>query len=106
LRAAFLLDLLRFMNLTRRQQHALQSICDTFAPASDGWPSASELGIPGSIAKALDFNPRSGERAQFLQLLDVWDTHLHSLLTVGGLRFPRFLGKRGSAFYFPGQTAD
>jgi choline dehydrogenase-like flavoprotein len=88
LRAAFLLDLLRFMNLTRRQQHALQSICDTFAPASDGWPSASELGIPGSIAKALDFNPRSGERAQFLQLLDVWDTHLHSLLTVG--RWPPF----------------
>jgi long-chain-alcohol oxidase len=69
------------MNLTPRQQRALRSICDTFAPASSGWPSASELGIPAAIAKALDLNPRSGERAQFLQLLDVWDSHLHSLLT-------------------------
>jgi len=71
------------MNLTLRQQHTLQSICDTFAPASDNWPSASELGIPASIVNALDLNPRPGERAQFLQLLDLWDTHLHSLLTVG-----------------------
>src|SRR5580692_4722071 len=73
------------MNLTPRQQLALQSICDTFAPAStqDGWPSACGLGIPAAIAKALDFNPRSRERAQFLQLLDLWDSHLHSLLTAG-----------------------
>jgi long-chain-alcohol oxidase len=72
------------MNLTPRQQRALQSICDTFAPpwSSAGWPSASELGIPAAIARALDLNPRSGERAQFLQLLDLWDSHLHSLLTV------------------------
>ena len=72
------------MNFTPRQQRALQSICDTFAPPSPsaGWPSASELGIPAAIAKALDLNPRSGERAQFLQLLDLWDSHLHSLLTV------------------------
>ncbi len=69
------------MNFTPRQQHALHSICDTFAPASAGWPSASELGIPVAIAKALEFNPRRGERAQFLQLLDLWDSHLHSLLT-------------------------
>jgi long-chain-alcohol oxidase len=73
------------MNLTPRQQLALRSICDTFAPAStqDGWPSACGLGIPAAIAKALDFNPRSRERAQFLQLLDLWDSHLHSLLTAG-----------------------
>jgi len=72
------------MNLTPHQRRALQSICDTFAPPSPsaGWPSASELGIPAAIAKALDLNPRSGERAQFLQLLDLWDSHLHSLLTV------------------------
>jgi long-chain-alcohol oxidase len=70
------------MNLSPRQQRALQSICDTFAPASDHWPSASEMGIPAAIARALDLNPRSGERAQFLQLLDLWDSHLHSLLTV------------------------
>src|SRR5271155_2234052 len=70
------------MNLSPRQQRALQSICDTFAPPADHWPSASEMGIPAAIAQALDLNPRSGERAQFLQLLDLWDSHLHSLLTV------------------------
>ena len=71
------------MNLTPRQQRALQSICDTFLPPSADWPSASEFGIPAAIAKALDRNPRPGERTQFLQLLDLWDSHLHSLLTIG-----------------------
>jgi long-chain-alcohol oxidase len=71
------------MDLSSRQQRALQSICDTFAPASAGWPSAFDLGIPDAIAKALDLNPRPGERAQFLKLLDIWDSRLHSLLTVG-----------------------
>jgi long-chain-alcohol oxidase len=71
------------MNLTSRQQRALESICDTFAPRSADWPSACEVGIPAAIAKALDLNPRPGERAQFLELLDLWDSHLHSLLTVG-----------------------
>lgn len=73
------------MNLTPRQQHALVSICDTFLPAAEDWPSACELNIPSAIAGALDFNPRSDDRAQLLQLLDLWDSQLHSLLTVGRL---------------------
>jgi choline dehydrogenase-like flavoprotein len=71
------------MKLSSRQQHALESICETFAPAADGWPSASELGIPGALAAALDFNPRSNEKKQFLQLLDIWDSRLHALFTAG-----------------------
>ena len=71
------------MNLTSRQQKALEAICDTFAPASAGWPSARELGIPAAIANALEFNPRREERAQFVQLLDLWNSHLHGLVTVG-----------------------
>jgi long-chain-alcohol oxidase len=71
------------MDLTPRQQRALQSICDTFAPPAGDWPSGSELGIPAAMAQAIDLNPRPGERAQFLQLLDIWDSHLHSLLSVG-----------------------
>lgn len=71
------------MQLSFRQQHALRSICDTFAPAADGWPSASELGIPEALASAFDFNPRSTDRKQFLQLLDFWDMRLHSLLSLG-----------------------
>jgi long-chain-alcohol oxidase len=74
------------MNLTPRQQRALESICETFLPKAEGWPSASELRIPGAITGALDFNPRANDRAQFLQLLDLWDSRLHSLLTVGRLK--------------------
>ena len=76
------------MNLSSRQQRALHSICDTFAPAGDGWPSASELGVPSAIVAAMAASPRSLDRAQFLQLLTLWDSHVHSLLTIG--RFERF----------------
>src|SRR5258708_25121462 len=34
----------------------------------------------------MDFNPRKKDRAQLLQLLDLWDSSLHSLFTVGRLR--------------------
>jgi long-chain-alcohol oxidase len=71
------------MKLTPRQQRSLQSICDTFAPPAPGWPSASELGVPEAIAEAMDFNPRLGDRRQFLQLLNFWDSQLHSLFTIG-----------------------
>jgi choline dehydrogenase-like flavoprotein len=71
------------MNLTPRQQHALKAICDTFAPQGDGWPSASELGVPEAIAAAMDLNPRLGDAAQFRQLLDFWDSRLHSFIAIG-----------------------
>ncbi|HEY2350878.1 MAG TPA: GMC family oxidoreductase N-terminal domain-containing protein [Candidatus Acidoferrum sp.] len=71
------------MNLTPRQQLALKAICDTFAPQGDGWPSASELGVPEAIAAAMDLNPRPGDAAQFRQLLDFWDSRLHSFIAIG-----------------------
>ena len=74
------------MNLTLRQQSALENICETFLPCAEGWPSALELGIPEAIAGALDFNPRSKDRAQFFQLLDFWDSSLHGLFTIGKLK--------------------
>ena len=74
------------MNLTLRQQRALESICETFLPPADGWPSALELGIPEAIAAAMDFNPRPKDRAQLLQLLDLWDSSLHGLFTIGHLK--------------------
>src|ERR1700731_4432473 len=74
------------MKLSSRQQRVLQSICDTFAPAENDWPSASELGIPAAIVSGLDFNPREADRAQFLQLLDLWDSRLHGLLAGGRLK--------------------
>jgi choline dehydrogenase-like flavoprotein len=74
------------LNLTLRQQSALENICETFLPCAEGWPSALELGIPEAIAGALDFNPRSKDRAQFFQLLDFWDSSLHGLFTIGKLK--------------------
>ena len=74
------------MDLTLRQKRALESICDTFLPRAEAWPSALDLGVPEAIADALDFNPRSKDRAQLLQLLDLWDSSLHSLFTVGRLK--------------------
>ena len=63
----------------------MQSLCDTFAPAADGWPSASDLGIPAAIVNSLSASPRANQRDEFLQLLNLWDSRLHSLFTVGRL---------------------
>ena len=71
------------MQLTPRQKHALEAICETFFPKSDGWPSAVEMGVPEALADALDFNPRTRDRAQFMNLLDVWDSKLHGFLLAG-----------------------
>ena len=71
------------MKLSERQLQALTSICDAFAPAAGGWPSASQLGIPAAIATGLELNPRTEDRQRFLQLLDVWDSRLHGLLAIG-----------------------
>src|SRR5690242_18756204 len=80
--------LTRFMTLSAKQRSALEAICNTFAPSGNGWPSASELGVPDAIARGLEVSPRAAVRAQFLQLLDLWDSRFHSLFTTG--RFVHF----------------
>jgi long-chain-alcohol oxidase len=71
------------MELTPRQYRALCSICDTFLPAAPGWPSAVECGVPDALAAALDYNPRTTYRWEFVNLLDLWDTYLHSFIEAG-----------------------
>src|ERR1700756_2620642 len=71
------------MRLTSHQKQALESICETFHPRSEGWPSAVELGVPDALAEALESNPRARSRAQFSNLLDVWDSKLHPFFAVG-----------------------
>src|ERR1700680_592631 len=80
--------LARFMNLSARERRALEAICNTFAPAGGGWPSASEVAVPAAIARGLEFTARATVRMQFLQLLDFWDSRFHSLFTTG--RFAHF----------------
>ncbi len=70
------------MKLTARQQRALEAICDTFAPAHDGWPSAAEIGVADAIAAALPDPAITGRPEQLLQLLNHWDSRLHSLFTI------------------------
>src|ERR1700682_2507874 len=53
-----------------------------FSTAAYGWPAASELGVPQAIADAMDFNPRRGDHKQFLQLLNFWDSQLHSMISL------------------------
>jgi len=76
------------MELTARQYRALCAICDAFLPSASGWPSATDRGVPNALAAALDFNPRVIDRWEFLNLLDFWDSRLHSFFEVG--TFSRF----------------
>jgi long-chain-alcohol oxidase len=71
------------MQPTQKQQITLESICDTFAPASDGWPSAREMGVAAAIAAGIPQDGLAG--AQLAQLLNIWDSRLHALFTVGRL---------------------
>lgn len=72
------------MELSARQRRALAAISDTFAPAQDGVPSASALGVPEAIAEAVDHNPREAERRQLAMLLTAWDAKLTTALGGGG----------------------
>jgi long-chain-alcohol oxidase len=72
--------------LSRRAHRALDAICDTFAPAQDGLPSATALGVPAAVLGAVAMNPRRSERKQVAQLLSLWDTALVTAVGGGGLR--------------------
>src|SRR5262249_14997503 len=76
------------MRLQRRQRRALEAICDTFVPAQDGLPSATELGVPDALLQAVESNPRKAERAQVAALLAAWDSA--ALGALGGAGFRRF----------------
>jgi hypothetical protein len=94
------------LNLTLRQRRSLENICETFLPRAEGWPSALNLEIPEAVANAMDFNPRSKDRTQILQLLDFWDSNLHSFLTIGKLKpFSALSQLIAFAFCFPGPIA-
>jgi len=76
------------MDLTPRQRHALDSICDTFLPATDGLPPASALDVPARLLELVAANPREAERKQLAQLLGLWDSA--PLTAIGGGGFKRF----------------
>lgn len=80
--------------LDARQSEALRLICDTFAPGEGEVPPASALGVPEAVAALAGGNPRAEERAQFTQLLSLWDTRLGGLLLTG---VPRRFSSRTQA---------
>ena len=61
-------------------------LCDTFFPADNGVPSASELGVVDALLGAVAANPRAAERRQLARLLTIWDPALLTGLGGGGLR--------------------
>src|SRR5215213_7087680 len=83
------------MELNPRQWRALEAICDTFAPGTDGAPKASQMGVPRVLADAFDMNPRAADRKQVAQLLSLWDTRMLTALGGGGLeRFSELAPER------------
>jgi len=76
------------MELSARQRRALEAIVDTFLPATDGLPSATQLDVPARLLELIEANPRVAERKQVLQLLTLWDGAL--LTALGGGGFKRF----------------
>jgi choline dehydrogenase-like flavoprotein len=73
------------VELSRKQWRALEAICDTFAPGSNGAPSATAMGVPQVLWDAVAMNPREAERKQVAQLLSLWDTRLLTALGGGGV---------------------
>jgi long-chain-alcohol oxidase len=73
------------VQLNARQRRALEAICDTFAPGTDGVPAASAMGVPQVLWDAVAANPREQERKQVAQLLSLWDTRLLTALGGGGM---------------------
>jgi long-chain-alcohol oxidase len=61
------------MRLSPRQRRALDAICDTFVPAQDGLPSATQLGVPAALLDAVEAIPRKAERREVAALLAAWD---------------------------------
>ncbi len=76
------------MELSPKQWRALNAICDTFAPGSNGAPRASQAGVPRALIEAVAMNPREAERKQVAQLLSLWDTR--ALTALGGGGFDHF----------------
>ncbi len=81
------------MQLSPRQRHALEQICDTFCPSEPGVPSASELGVADAVIAAVAVNPREAERRQLAALLSAWDAP--ALGALGGLGWTRFSAMSG-----------
>jgi len=75
------------LDLSPKQRLALEAICDTFCPPSDGngTPAARDLGVPEALAGAVGLNPREAERKQLKQLLGLWNTKALTALGGGGL---------------------
>jgi choline dehydrogenase-like flavoprotein len=72
--------------LSASQRATLGAIVDSFAPAVDGVPAASELGAVAAIEDAVERAPREADRKQFALLLSALGSRALTLATGGGLR--------------------
>lgn len=81
------------------RDQVLKAVCDTFAPASDGVPSASQLGVPECIRGEIAALNRPQLVAQLHRLLDTLDSPLLNLALSGRpVRFSRLAPPEREAF--------
>jgi len=81
------------------RDEVLAAVCDTFAPAVDGLPSASQLGVPERIQGEVAALNRPQQVAQLNRLLDTLDSPLLNLALSGRLvRFSRLAQAEREAF--------
>jgi choline dehydrogenase-like flavoprotein len=82
-----------------RHLAAAALIADTFVPAVDGLPSASELGAAEIMLDVAAMNPRDADRRQLQTLLRLWDTRGFAMLTRGrATRFSELTQAEREAF--------
>ncbi|WP_183098150.1 GMC family oxidoreductase N-terminal domain-containing protein [Nocardioides pelophilus] len=71
------------MTFSAREREAMRLICDTFAPAAAGVPSASEVGAVDLALEIAAANPRAAEVTQLRVLLRGWNTRAVGLALTG-----------------------
>jgi long-chain-alcohol oxidase len=67
------------ITLSEAGRASLDAICDTFVPAENGLPSATDSHVPDVILGAMGANPSADVRDGFADLIEGWDPDFASL---------------------------
>jgi long-chain-alcohol oxidase len=67
------------ITLSEAGRASLDAICDTFVPAENGLPSATDSHVPDVILGAMGANPSADVRDGFAGLIEGWDPDFASL---------------------------
>ncbi len=76
------------MELSQAERHVLQSVCDTFFPATEDGSEfyrlkASDIGVDQMLADAIENSLQPGNAKDFRRVLSVMDSPLYNLVLTG-----------------------